>query len=1547
MRVFRNLPIKWKLMLAMVVTSMVALLLLGTALFFAGLLHLKNLAVQETAALAEIVGGNCAGALERKDARTAQQDLGSIAANPTVEDACLFTAGGQLLARYTRRDLAPLPAPPAGPSGESFAGDRLKLYRPIKHDGRMVGAIYLQADTRIVWARIKNYAGMGILVMGISMLVALIFAHRLQGFFSAPILELVRVAEGVAGRKDFSLRAARLSNDETGQLTDAFNRMLGLIQEHDSGTRASQSRLEKRVVERTAELRKANESLQESEQRLASLIQSAPVAIVIHASDGRVTRTNETARKLLGLSESSAVGKQLSDPAWTFFREDGTVMPPQEFPAAQVLARREMLRNFVFGVQQRQTRDIVWGLANAVPISDSKGGVQEVVVSFMDITERRRAEKELRENHNLLRTIIESSQNPIYVYSLENRFLLVNSIVARSVGMPAEQMIGKHLSEVFTPAEVERLEARNRAVLESGQSQASEDTVLLKGAPRTFLVNKAPLRDHKGQVVGIVGVAHDITERKQAEQALQHRLELEHFVASASSRLANTALAEVDVAIREVLLGLGRHTGTDRCYLFRVSDDLAVADNTHEWCAPGVRPQISEMRNVPTAAFPWYLERLRGGEPLLLPRTANLPAEAAAEKRLAQAGNVQSLILVPIRHAGALVGFIGCDAMRAERAWTGEDARLLRTIGELITDTLARLRASQALSDSQRRLQLALEAGQTGTVELDFASGGLLCDAVARAQRGLPPDGPITWQQYEMTIHPEDRAQRQAALDRALDPAGNGHFTLEYRVLVPRSFAGAAGLPDANKTGFLTVSKLSSGHSGSPDAATMSVGDSPTEHGELPTERGELPTERGEIPTRRVELSTQRGDPPTERGEVPTKHGELPMEHGDAPTERGEPPGLSGIPDKASVIRWIAAVGQVFFKDDRPVRLIGTTRDITEQKQAEEALARSRASLQIALDAAQLGPWHWDIVTGELHWSAECLAVYGLPADTVMTFEGFLRAIHPDDRERVQAALREAVAKRTEYAIEKRVLRPDGLMSWIAARGRCTYDDAGRPLRMDGVSFDITRRKLAEEIQWETLQRLELATRAANAGLWEMDMTTRRGYLSPIWKRQLGYADDEISNRVEEYEERLHPEDHDRVLETDRRFAESPETQLEKEFRLRHKDGSYRWILSRAEMKRDAQGKPLRMLGLHIDITERKQAEEALKTLNETLEQRVAARTAALEQRGKELEEAQRVAHVGNWTWELETGYVTWSEELCRIFGRDPKLPVPSFDEHRQLLTAESMSRLNAAAEQTTRTGTPYQVDLEVIRPDGTRRWIAAHGEVAGRANGRVVSLRGTAQDITDRKRLEGQLLEISEREQRRIGQDLHDGLCQHLAGVGFMSKALAQRLSHAAPAEAADARAVADLIRQAISDARGIAAGLHPVKKEANGVMVALQELAANIGNMFRIQCVFSCDPPVLIEDNDAATHLYRIAQEAANNAIRHGKAKRIWITLAGTEHRVTLTVKDDGKGISQPPPAGHGIGLDIMHHRARVIGSNLDLGRAPEGGTILTCSFPRKPLV
>ena len=222
----------------------------------------------------------------------------------------------------------------------------------------------------------------------------------------------------------------------------------------------------------------------------------------------------------------------------------------------------------------------------------------------------------------------------------------------------------------------------------------------------------------------------------------------------------------------------------------------------------------------------------------------------------------------------------------------------------------------------------------------------------------------------------------------------------------------------------------------------------------------------------------------------------------------------------------------------------------------------------------------------------------------------------------------------------------------------------------------------------------------------------------------------------------------------------------------------------------------------------------------------------------------------------------------------------------------------------------------------------------------------GFIRDITERKQLEKQTLEISEREQRRIGHDLHDGLCQHLAGIELMSQVLEQKLAKHSKTAAAKAGDIAKNVREAIGHTRSLARGLSPVTLESEGLMSALQELAANTEKIFNVACRFECDPPVLLRDPAAASNLFRIAQEAVSNAINHGKAKRIAIRLESARGKIILCVSDNGSGLPAKLslPKQKGMGLRIMQSRAGMIGGTLAVERGATGGVTVICSAPHR---
>ena len=214
--------------------------------------------------------------------------------------------------------------------------------------------------------------------------------------------------------------------------------------------------------------------------------------------------------------------------------------------------------------------------------------------------------------------------------------------------------------------------------------------------------------------------------------------------------------------------------------------------------------------------------------------------------------------------------------------------------------------------------------------------------------------------------------------------------------------------------------------------------------------------------------------------------------------------------------------------------------------------------------------------------------------------------------------------------------------------------------------------------------------------------------------------------------------------------------------------------------------------------------------------------------------------------------------------------------------------------------------------------------------------------DITQRKRLEKEILEISDQERRRIGQDLHDGLCQHLAGIELMSQVLEQKLAAKSKTDAARVGEIARHVRDAIAQTRSLARGLSPVTLESEGLALALQELAGNAEKMFGITCRVSASKPGNARALAIDTHLYRIAQEAVSNAIKHGKARQVVIELEVTSRATRLTIADDGSGISDPPPRNNGMGLRIMEYRASMIGGTLTIQKGPRGGTLVRCSVP-----
>jgi len=258
----------------------------------------------------------------------------------------------------------------------------------------------------------------------------------------------------------------------------------------------------------------------------------------------------------------------------------------------------------------------------------------------------------------------------------------------------------------------------------------------------------------------------------------------------------------------------------------------------------------------------------------------------------------------------------------------------------------------------------------------------------------------------------------------------------------------------------------------------------------------------------------------------------------------------------------------------------------------------------------------------------------------------------------------------------------------------------------------------------------------------------------------------------------------------------------------------------------------------------------------------------------------------------------------------------------------------------------------EAVLVDGTGREVPIVGSIANispdrtEAAGQVMVLRDVTEhrrmvELRERQRIEEIIAEVSEAERRRFGQDLHDGLGQMLTGVAFLCKTLEQKLAGKSQQESDETKTISKLLGEAIETAREIARGLLPVPAQADGLVQALKSLADQITSQFQIECEFLDASSVRISDPGTANHLFRIAQEAVNNAVKHASPQRIDICLQAADATGCLTIKDNGRGISSAA-SGRGSGLDIMRHRAAAIGGSLRVSADPGGGTVMTCFFP-----
>jgi PAS domain S-box-containing protein len=382
------------------------------------------------------------------------------------------------------------------------------------------------------------------------------------------------------------------------------------------------------------------------------------------------------------------------------------------------------------------------------------------------------------------------------------------------------------------------------------------------------------------------------------------------------------------------------------------------------------------------------------------------------------------------------------------------------------------------------------------------------------------------------------------------------------------------------------------------------------------------------------------------------------------------------------------------------------------------------------------------------------------------------------------------------------------------------------------------------------------------------------------------------------------------------------------EILVERSSGARRNVLVSPTALKNGQGKVIGAINCLHDITVRKRTENALRESEERSRAIIHQSTAGIT--GTDL-----------------TGRIIFAnEKFCSMLGYKEReligktifeITHPGDIAHSRRL----FRRIVSKAE-------PYQLEKRYRRKDGSTLWVSVSASPLRDAEGKTQSAVTVILDISDQRRaqailedrargLEGEILAISDREQRRLGQELHESLCQHLTAIAFMARSVALRLKKHRVIEVEHIEKIADLINDGVTEARTIARGLHPVEMEPPGLVTALAAMVKQ--RHWPVRCRLEADEEISVQDSTVALHLYRIAREAVINANKHARAREIIVRMKRSAKGIELSVIDDGVGIPADSSVGSGMGFHIMQYRARSMGAHLEIKPIKPHGTRVTC--------
>ena len=715
-------------------------------------------------------------------------------------------------------------------------------------------------------------------------------------------------------------------------------------------------------------------------------------------------------------------------------------------------------------------RKIVWD-------EESQSLFNILTAALANEEERLKAIEALKDSEDQYRAIFEHTGTATIIIEEDMSIFLSNVEFEKLSGCSKKQIEGKKKwTEFFTKEDLKKMRHYHKL---RRTSRAHE-------APRNYEANFLDAKGNRkivfltvGSIPGTkktVASFSDITDRKQNER-------VRDLIADIATTFNNLYLDEIDSGVHSVLEKIGQFSGSDRAYIFEMSEDNLSINNTYEWCKKRISSQKDKLQNLSIDLLPWWMKQLKDKKDICLPSLSSLPESAFRERKVLEEQKIKSLVAVPMIHAKELIGFLGFDFVRCRQNSFDSDLPLLKTVSDLIVNVLERKKVEETLKQNEEKYRLLIE-NQTDLVVKVDAEGNFLFVSPSYCKTFGKTADELLSQKFMPLVHPDDQKDTREKMKKLYHPPHTCY--LEQRALTKKGW------------------------------------------------------------------------------------------------------------------RWLAWADTAVLDEMGEVKeIIGVGRDITETKEAEAALRESEQMLRFHLKDTPLASILWSPDYKVMEWNPAAEVMFGYKKKEILGKSASI-IVPPQIRHHISKMFHVIKNKKSSYQSSNENIRKDGTTIICEWHNTPILDSNGKVIAIASLAQDVTQQRRAQDDLKESKQQLELALQGADLGLWDWHVKTGENFINRRWATMLGYKMKDIKADVDFWEHLVHPKDLSIVKRARNEHMEGKTPFYEAEFRMRHKSGKWIWIFNRGKVVEwDRKGHPVRLVGTHLDITERKESEEALRISEE------------------------------------------------------------------------------------------------------------------------------------------------------------------------------------------------------------------------------------------------------------------------------------------------------------------------------------------------------------